>query len=62
MSKHDIDDGGLEKKLQDYHREGGSDSQSDAAKSLEGEIAKAHASQDAQLNKALPEQSRTAKR
>jgi hypothetical protein len=56
------DSGGLEKKLSDYGRKGGAQAGTDATKTLEGDIASAHAKHDQDLNKARPELSKTAKR
>lgn len=58
----ETDDGGLEKKLRHYHREGGAGAGTDAVKNLEGEIAKANASHEERLKKARPQQSKTANR
>jgi hypothetical protein len=58
----EIDDGGLEKKLRDYHRQGGAGAATDAIKSLEGEIALANATNEQRLEKAWPQQSKTANR
>jgi hypothetical protein len=58
----DTDDGGLEKKLRDYGRKGGSQAGTDETKALEGEIALAHATHDQNLKKARPQLSKTAKR
>jgi hypothetical protein len=58
----EIDDGGLEKKLRDYHREGGAEAGTDTVKKLEGEIAMANASHEERLKKARPQQSKTANR
>ena len=58
----ETDDGGLEKKLRDYHRQGGAGAATDAVKSLEGEIALANATNEQRLEKARPQQSKTANR
>jgi hypothetical protein len=58
----EIGDGGMEKKLRHYHREGGAGAGTDAVKNLEGEIAMANASHEERLKKARPQQSKTANR
>jgi hypothetical protein len=48
------DDFGLEEKVQDYHRHGGSDG-TDRAKTLEGDIGATNGRHDHHLKKARPE-------